>query len=81
MIISFQPRKKHPALFIHEWLNKDNGPLSETLHPEDRSRIRDYFDHLAGKQPEQVHRASLEYRLRLKEGGFRWFRGPACTRF
>ncbi|WP_419662210.1 two component system sensor histidine kinase, hybrid [Desulfosarcina variabilis str. Montpellier] len=63
-----------PALFIHEWLNKDNGPLSETLHPEDRSRIRDYFDHLAGKQPEQVHRASLEYRLRLKEGGFRWFR-------
>lgn len=63
-----------PALFLHEWLNKDNGRMSETLHPEDHSRIRAYFDHLVGKHPDPVHRTSLEYRLRLKEGGFRWFR-------
>jgi PAS domain-containing protein len=66
--------EESPALFLHEWLNKDDGRVSENLHPDDHSRIRTYFDHLAGKQAKPVHRASLEYRLRSKGGGFRWFR-------
>jgi signal transduction histidine kinase/CheY-like chemotaxis protein len=63
-----------PALFLHEWLRKDNGRILEVLHPEDHLRMRAYFDQLEHKQPKQVHQASLEYRLRSKDGGFRWFR-------
>jgi signal transduction histidine kinase len=63
-----------PPLFLHGWLRKDSGRILEVLHPDDHLRIRAYFDQLEHKQPKQVHQASLEYRLRSKDGGFRWFR-------
>ena len=63
-----------PVLFLHEWLRMDHSRILEVLHPDDHLRLRAYFDQLTYKQPQQVHQASLEYRLRSKDGGFRWFR-------
>lgn len=59
-----------------EFANNDKA-FWDLLHPDDHNRVKLALDqHIKRKQPYDV-----EYRLRTKWGGYRWFRARALARF
>lgn len=69
MILGFKDESDFPNV-LSSWSNR--------LHPEDKERtLKALFDHLqdqSGKTP-----YSLDYRLRLKNGEYRWFHATGTT--
>lgn len=66
------------------WAQATGIPLEDTLgtgwlealHPDDRQRVTEYWsEHLETGQPVDV-----KYRIRLKEGSYRWVRARASAR-
>ncbi|RZA05140.1 MAG: PAS domain S-box protein, partial [Proteobacteria bacterium] len=60
---------------VQEASQLGNGWYHQVLHPEDRARVAAHWaGALAGKHPYDI-----EYRLKAKEGGYRWFKARATA--
>ena len=45
----------------------------DLVHPEDHPKLQAHFKQWEQRQPDRIHEASHEYRLRMKDGGYRWY--------
>ena len=59
---------------LHDWLEQNGDKILGLIHPDDRPKVRDHFDKLYRREPDQVYDACLEYRMRWQGDLYRWFR-------
>jgi PAS domain S-box-containing protein len=61
------------CLLLHDWLKQGGERFLDLVHPDDHAKVLAHFEQLEKLQPDKVQEASFEYRLRMKDGGYRWF--------
>jgi PAS domain S-box-containing protein len=61
------------CLFLHDCLQHGGDRFLEQVHPDDHLKIKAHFKQLERTRPDQAHETGIEYRLRMKDGGYRWF--------
>lgn len=61
------------SLFLQEWLKQGGDGISKLVHPDDHAIFQAHFKQWQQRQPDRIHEASHEYRLRMKDGNYRWF--------
>jgi PAS domain S-box-containing protein len=75
--VYFSPRFRHLLGYEDEAEFKRGFFISTALHPDDRDRVLNaQYDHLENRTP-----FDETYRLRCRDGGYRWFRARGQARW